>query len=47
MQDLTLRNQMLRQAVRDVPEERLDDPLVPEAPCTAYTQFIGVKQHNL
>ena len=28
-------------------DERLDDPLVPEAPYTAYTQFIGVTQHNL
>ena len=37
----------LRQAVRDFPEERLDEPLVPEPPYTAYTQFIGVTQHNL
>ena len=40
-------NQQLRQAVRTFPEERLDEPLVPEAPYTAYTQFIGVTQHNL
>ncbi len=40
-------NQQLRQAVRAFPEERLDEPLVPEAPSTAYTQFIGVTQHNL
>ncbi len=40
-------NQQLRQAVRAFPEERLDEPLVPEAPYTAYTQFIGVTQHNL
>ena len=36
----------LRQAVRDFPAERLDDRLVPEVPYTAYTQFIGVTQHN-
>ncbi len=47
LQDLKLRNQKLRQAVRDFPVERLDDPLVPEVPYTAYTQFIGVTQHNL
>ncbi len=40
-------NQQLRQAVRAFPEERLDEPLVPEAPYTAYTQFIGVTQHTL
>ena len=47
VQTLELLNTKLRQAVRDFPEERLDDPLVPEAPYTAYTQFIGVTQHNL
>ena len=40
-------NDDLRLAVRDFPAERLDQPLVPEAPYTAYTQFIGVTQHNL
>jgi hypothetical protein len=40
-------NEDLRQAVRNYPRERLDEPLVPEAPYTAYTQFIGVTQHNL
>ena len=40
-------NEELRQAVRKFPAERLDEPLVPEAPYTAYTQFIGVTQHNL
>lgn len=47
VQDLSLRNERLRQAVRDFPEARLDDPLVPEAPYSAYTQFLGVTQHNL
>jgi uncharacterized damage-inducible protein DinB len=47
LQELTLLSKKLRQAVRDFPEERLDDPIVPEAPYTAYTQFIGVTQHNL
>jgi uncharacterized damage-inducible protein DinB len=40
-------NEELRQAVRSFPAERLDQPLVPEAPYTASTQFIGVTQHNL
>ena len=40
-------NEDLRQAVRSFPAERLDQPLVPESPYTAYTQFMGVTQHNL
>ena len=40
-------NEDLRRAVLTFARERLDDPLVPEAPYTAYTQFIGVTQHNL
>lgn len=40
-------NQQLREAVRAFPAARLDLPLVPEVPHTAYTQFIGVTQHNL
>ncbi len=47
VQELKLLNKKLRQAVRDFPDERLDEPLVPEVPYTAYTQFIGVTQHNL
>ncbi len=40
-------NRALREAVLAFPVERLDEPLVPEVPYTAYTQFIGVTQHNL
>ena len=40
-------NEELRRAVKSFPAERLDQPLVPESPYTAYTQFIGVTQHNL
>jgi uncharacterized damage-inducible protein DinB len=47
VQELTLANATLRQAVREFPEERLDTPLVPDVPSTAYMQFIGVTQHNL
>jgi uncharacterized damage-inducible protein DinB len=47
VRELELMNRKLRQAVRDFPEERLDDFLVPESPFTAYTQFAGVTQHNL
>lgn len=47
LRELRRMNRELRQAVRDFPVERLDTPLVPEVPYTAYTQFIGVTQHNL
>jgi uncharacterized damage-inducible protein DinB len=47
VQELQLLNKKLREVVRDFPDERLDDLLVPESPYTAYTQFIGVTQHNL
>jgi len=47
VRELEARSETLRQAVRDFPADRLDDPLVPGVPYTAYTQFIGVTQHNL
>ena len=47
LRDLQRRSEELRQAVREFPAERLDEALVPEVPYTAYTQFIGVTQHNL
>ena len=37
----------LMTAVNGFPEARLDLPLVPEPPYTAYTQFIGITQHGL
>jgi uncharacterized damage-inducible protein DinB len=40
-------NAELRRAIGSFPQERLDEPLVPEVPYTAYTQFIGVTQHGL
>lgn len=40
-------NRELRSAVRSFPTERLDDPLVAEAPYSAFTQFIGITQHDL
>ena len=40
-------NEDLRGAVKSFPAARLDQPLVRESPYTAYTQFIGVTQHNL
>jgi len=40
-------NEDLREAIRSFPAEDLDQLLVPEAPYTAYTQFIGITQHNL
>jgi len=47
VQELTNLNLSLRRAVEAFPEERLDQALVPDPPYTAYTQFIGVTQHNL
>jgi uncharacterized damage-inducible protein DinB len=47
VEELRRLNQQLREAVHAFPAERLDAPLVPEVPFTAYTQFIGVTQHNL
>jgi uncharacterized damage-inducible protein DinB len=40
-------NRELRRAVLDFDPERLDQPLVAEPPYTAYTQFIGITQHDL
>ena len=40
-------NDELRRAVRGFAAQRLDEPLVSEPSYTAYTQFIGVTQHNL
>jgi uncharacterized damage-inducible protein DinB len=40
-------NAELRQAVRAFPADRLDAPIVPDPPYSAYTQFIGVTQHHL
>ncbi len=45
--DLRHGSERLRQAVRDFPAERLDEPLVREVPFTAHAQFIGVTQHQL
>jgi hypothetical protein len=47
VEELKRLNKQLRQAVLAFPVERLDELLVPEVPYTAYTQFIGVTQHNL
>ena len=47
VQELERKNRKLRQAVRDFPDERLDDPLVPDSPYSAHANFIGVTQHNL
>lgn len=44
--ELTRRSAELRRAVRDFPDDHLDELLVPESPWTAYMQFIGVTQHN-
>ena len=40
-------NERARQAVLAFGEERLERPLVADAPYTAYVQFIGLTQHDL
>lgn len=40
-------NARLRAAVRQFPAERLFEPLVPEPTYTAFTQFVGLTQHDL
>jgi hypothetical protein len=40
-------NEDLRRAVKAFPAERLDEPLITENPNTAYTQLIGITQHDL
>lgn len=47
VRELTRLDQELREAVLAFPKEHLDEPLVPEPPYTAYTQLIGITQHNL
>jgi uncharacterized damage-inducible protein DinB len=46
---VTLRrlNQDVRRAVQAFAPDRLDAPLVADPPYTAYTQFIGISQHDL
>jgi len=40
-------NEEVRAAVRKFPAERLDQPLVATPAYSAYTQFIGLTQHDL
>jgi uncharacterized damage-inducible protein DinB len=40
-------NAEVRSALTAFPATRLDEPLVPDSPYTAYAQFIGLTQHDL
>ena len=40
-------NDRIRHAVLGFDSDRLDEPLVAEPPYTAYTQFLGITQHDL
>jgi uncharacterized damage-inducible protein DinB len=40
-------NQQIRHAVRGFDPARLDQPITPEPPYPACTQFIGITQHDL
>jgi len=45
--ELARSNETLRRAMRDFPDDRLDDWVVADDSDTAYTLFSGVTQHNL
>jgi hypothetical protein len=47
VQSLYALNAQLRAAVRNFPRERLFEPLVADPPFPAFTQFIGLTQHDL
>jgi hypothetical protein len=47
VQSLYALNARLRAAIRDFPRERLFEPLVADPPFPAFTQFIGLTQHDL
>ena len=47
LQELRALSEQARRAVRGFDPARLDQPLVTEPPYTAYTQFIGITQHDL
>jgi hypothetical protein len=40
-------NAEVRRAIAVFPPSRLDEPLVPDPPYSAYVQFIGITQHDL
>jgi DinB superfamily len=44
---LSALNATLRTALRGFPVERLFEPLVPDPPYPAFTQFVGITQHDL
>jgi len=47
LERLTSLNMAIREKVLTFPAGRLDEPLVAGSPYTAYTQFIGLTQHDL
>lgn len=47
IQALREANALLRKAVGQFNPNNLDQPLIPSQPYTAYTQFIGITQHDL
>ena len=47
VESLLALNQRVREAVATFPATHLDDPLVPDPPYSAFTQFIGLTQHDL
>jgi hypothetical protein len=47
IEQLRTLNVEIRRAIAAFPPSRLDEPLVPDPPYTAYAQFIGITQHDL
>ena len=47
VESLLALNRRVREAVATFPATHLDDPLVPDPPYSAFTQFIGLTQHDL
>jgi hypothetical protein len=47
VEELRSLNDLVRREVQRFAPERLNQPLIADPPYTAYTQFIGLTQHNL
>ena|SRR6185503_535063 len=46
-EELRAINARIRKEVLEFPEDRLDEQLIPNPTYTAFTQFIGITQHDL
>jgi hypothetical protein len=46
-EELRAINARIRKEVLEFPEQRLHESLIPNPPYTAFTQFVGITQHDL